>query len=184
MESDWSIHILDAIAGPSLNTPGLQTFHCSSKEIHAAIMPAGTWHWRVGTVPYHGSVLKLAQRHHFRQYTQKRDMKQYANEQSRWTRRYNPSLIARLTKTKTMTLRQRGRRSKHLFDWMAHAHNLAKGAPVNQQEEHSRCSFCGLKETQQHINVHCMHLPLVEVRRAHKRHVDEFFQCYRHHPLL
>ncbi len=65
----------------------------------------------------------------------KRDMKRiYANKLSRWTR-YNPSLMAWLTKTKAMTQKQRGRLTIHLFDWMAHARNLCKWAPAHQQDE-------------------------------------------------
>lgn len=159
-------------------TPGLQIHHCSSEEVHAAITPTGAWYWSEGALLFHGSAFKRAQRHNFRQYTHKRDMKRvYANESSRWTR-YSLSLMARLTKKKTMTPQQRGRRTKHLFEWMAHAHNLSKGAKIHHQEEQYRCHFCGLPETQRHINVECTYLPLVELRRAHKRKIDEFFQCY------
>jgi hypothetical protein len=31
--------------------------------------------------------------------------------------------------------------------------------------------------------VACTPPPLVEMRRHHKKHIDDFFQCYRHHPL-
>jgi hypothetical protein len=44
----------------------------------------------------------------------------------------------------------------------------------------SRCPLCGLPETQQHINVACLHPPLTEIRCTHRRSIDEFFQMYRH----
>jgi hypothetical protein len=97
--------------------------------------------------------------------------------------RYNTSLMGTLTKVKRTTPRQKGRRTKHLFDWMARARNLSKGSPAHRRDDHSRCSFCGSVETQQHINVACSYPPLVELRQAHKRHVDTFFQTYRHQNL-
>ncbi len=36
---------------------------------------------------------------------------------------------------------------------------------------------------QQHINVACSHPPLVELRHTHRRHVEMFFQTYRHQNL-
>ena len=147
------------------------------------LVPPGTWHWRESKLPFHGSLSRRAQSHKFLQYTQKRDMKRiYANEPTRWTR-YNPSLMAKLTKMKRLSPRQRGCRIKHLFDWMAHSRNLAKGSPTHRRDEAAACPFCGEQETQQHINVACTHPPLLELRRAHRRHVDEFFQTYRHHNL-
>jgi hypothetical protein len=85
--------------------------------------------------------------------------------------------MAKLTRTKKLTPRQRGRRTKHVFDWMAHAHNLSKGAPRHLRGEQWRCALCGLPETQQHVNVACTHPPLVELRKTHRRHIDNFFQC-------
>lgn len=66
---------------------------------------------------------------------------------------------------------------------MAHAHNLSKGVLEHLREDQARCVLCGLPETQQHVNVACTHSLLVEIRQAHQRHVDNFFQCYRHQHL-
>lgn len=60
---------------------------------------------------------------------------------ARWTR-YRPSLIATLTKVKRPTPRQKGR-------------------PYTRVNA-SLCRFCGVPETQQHINVAYTHPPLVE----------------------
>ena len=106
----------------------------------------------------------------------------YANEPTRWTR-YVPSLMDSLTRTKRASPRQKGRRTNHLFDWMAHASNLAKGSPTNLRADKSRCQFCNLRETQHHINVACLHPPMVEMRKSLRRKIDEFFQAYRHQPL-
>ena len=106
----------------------LSLSHCSSADVHAALTPPGTWHWRDGANPFHGSLKKRAQWYSFDHYRKKRDMKRiYANEPTRWTR-YIPSLLDTLTRVKKASPRQRGRRTKHVFDWMAHASNLAKGS--------------------------------------------------------
>lgn len=39
-------------------------------------------------------------------------------------------------------LRRRGQRIKHLYDWMAHASNLAKESPTNLRLGHSACTPC------------------------------------------
>lgn len=164
-------------------TPGLQVLRCGSEEVYAAIIPPGTWNSRADTRPFHGSLSKRAQCSHLLRYTQKRDMKKvYANERTSWLR-YTASFMAMLNTTKKSTPRQRGLRTKHLFDWMEYAQNLSKSSPIHRHNEMSRCSFCGLPETQQHINVACSHPPLVELRRSHRRYLDEFFQMYLHQHL-
>jgi hypothetical protein len=85
-ENNWGIHMADAIAGPSplVSTPDLLVYHCDSEEVHAALTPPGTWHWKENSKPFHGSLAKRAQRRQFLQYMQKRDMKRiYANEPTR-----------------------------------------------------------------------------------------------------
>ncbi len=104
----------------------------------------------------------------------------YANEPTRWTR-YLPSLMDAFTRTKRASPRQRGRRTKHIFDWMAHATNLAKGSTLHIRHDRSLCPFCREPETHQHhINVSCTHPPIVEMRQALKRQIMNFFQSYRH----
>jgi hypothetical protein len=82
-----------------------------------------------------------------------------------------------LTKTKNKSPHHLGRRSKHLFDWMAHAANLSKGATPYTRISASVCKFCEVPETQQHINVACTHPPHVETRSTFRRAIDEFFLC-------
>ena len=72
------------------------------------------------------------------------------------------------------------RRTKHVFYWMAHASNLAKGSLPNDR---SLCPFCNASETQHHINVSCTHPPVVEMRKMMQREIMIFFQKYRHHHL-
>ncbi len=129
--------------------------------------------------PFYGSLQKRAQRHQFLQYRKQRDIKRiYANAPSRWTR-YCPSPMALLTKVRDdprpVKREDVQRRTKHHFDWMAHAVNLAKESPKSLKRNHSLCTSCGQPETQSHVNVSCSHPPLVEARR-----VDEFFMTYRH----
>jgi hypothetical protein len=106
----------------------------------------------------------------------------YANEPTRWTR-YSTTLLAALTKATNKSPRSLGRRSKHLFDWMAHGANLSKGSTPYTRIADSLCRFCGVPETQQHINAACTHPPLVETRRTCRKAIDEFFLCFRHHHI-
>ena len=176
---DWGIHFADRLAGLDAPLPEAQIFHCDADAIHAAITPAGTWQWCVNDTPFNGSLRHRAQGYHYRQYTQKRDMKRiYANEPTRWLK-YSAPLMAKLTNIRTTSPRQVGRRTKHLYDWMAHASNLAKGAPLTCVAP-SQCNFCAVPETQQHINASCTHPPLVEARLIHRKRIDEYLQCYRH----
>jgi hypothetical protein len=166
--ADWGIHRADELAGQSKNSttqdPGYTIFDCNAAEVHAALTPAGPWQWHTETSPFHGSLRKRAQTYNFQQYRKKRDMYNvYANMPTRWTR-FSPSLMSTLTRIKKPSPRQIGRRTKHLFDWMAHSHNLAKGSPRQSRLERSLCVFCGLPETQCHINTSCTPPPLVEVR--------------------
>jgi hypothetical protein len=67
----------DAIAGQSQLEPltGLMVYHCNSEDVHAALVPPGTWLGREGMLPFHGSLARRTQRTRFLQYTQKRDEK-------------------------------------------------------------------------------------------------------------
>lgn len=100
----------------------------------------------------------------------------------RWTR-YIPSLMDTLTRTKRASPRQRGCLTKHIFDWMAHASNLAKGSSPHIRHDRSLCPFCNEPETQYHINVSCTHPPVVEMQQTLKRQIMNFFQSYRHQSL-
>lgn len=97
--------------------------------------------------------------------------------------KYSAPLMAKLTTTKTKSPRQVGRRTKQLYYWMAHAVNLAKGCPPLARTAQSICHFCAEPEMQQHINATWTHLQLVEIRRIHRRRIDESLQCYRHQHL-
>jgi len=159
----------DLIAGasPSLPDTALRLYQCDSEELHAAVTPPGTWQWHLDGSPFRGSLKARAQSHQHRQYMKQRDMKRiYANAPTRWTK-YSASLMATLTKSKNRSPRHVGRRTKHLYDWMAHATNLAKGTLPQHRDAHSRCQLCALPETQQHINASCTHPPLLETRRTH-----------------
>jgi hypothetical protein len=96
------------------------------------------------------------------------------------TTRFSPSLMSTLTQIKKPSPHQKGRRTKHLFDWIANSHNLAKGSPQQTRMERSLCVFCGLPETKCHINTSCTHPPLVEVRKIIKRQTEELLMSLRH----
>ncbi len=146
--------------------------------------PAGTWQWQMGPRPFHGSLLHgNALKLTTSTSTGKSETYNiYANTLSRWTR-YCPSLMSALTRIKRPSPRQQGRRTKHLFDWMAQSHNLTKGSSQHTRLDRSLCVFCGLSETQCHINTSCTHPPLVEVRKLVRRQVDELLMSPRHQHL-
>lgn len=72
-------------------------------------------------------------------------------------------------KSNTISQTQMAADKKHFFDWMAHAHNLSKGADTQHRADRNRCHFCGQPETQQRINVSCTNPPLVKIRVTHKK---------------
>jgi hypothetical protein len=172
--NEWGIHHADRIASMTDDShaiPQGRTFYCNSDDLDAAVTPAGTWQWCTKNVPFHGSLRHCAQFFQYRQYTKQRDMKRiYAYAPTRWSK-YSAPLMAKLTTTKCRSPRQVGRYTKHLCDWMAHAVNLAKGPPP-RCAQHSRNvpSALNLK----HINADCTHPPLVEIRRIHRRRINEF----------
>ncbi len=183
--NDWGIHQADLIAGgaEALTASPIRIYSCTSEELHAAVTPPGTWQWRLNGSPFHGSLKARAQTHQHRQYTQQRDMHRiYANAPTRWSK-YCIPLMATLTQSKRRPPRYIGRCTKHLYDWMAHAANLAKGSLPQHREQQSRCHFCSQPETQQHVNVMYTHPPLVEMRLTQRRRIDEFFLGYRYQHL-
>lgn len=118
----WRIQKADATTGPTTLTEPTQN----------GPYPGGNVAVDRSWCPYHGSLKKRAQRYHFGQYTKKRDMQCiYAKETSRWFK-YCLSL-ATLTRMKSKSPRHIDRRTKHLYDWMAHASNLAKSEPSDSR---------------------------------------------------
>jgi hypothetical protein len=138
--NDWGIHQANLIAGAfeaSLDDPTLRIFQCNSGDLHAAVTPPGIWQSQLDGSPFHSSLKSWAQYHQHRQYTKKRDMKRiYANAPTRWTK-YSAPLMATLTKSKNRSPRNVGRPTK-LYDWMAHATNLAKGSLPQNRDAQSR----------------------------------------------
>ena len=92
--------------------------------------------------------------------------------------------MATLTKAnKHRSPRNRGRFVKHLFDWMAHASNLAEGLPLDTRTAASKCLLCGKIETQAHINTTCSHPALLDLRHFHRRQIDLYLLALRCTPL-
>jgi hypothetical protein len=54
-EDDWGMHMADEIAGfasgPLGTASNIQIFTCNSTEVHAALIPPGTWQWQEGHTP-------------------------------------------------------------------------------------------------------------------------------------
>ena len=73
--------------------------------------------------------------------------------------------------------RARGRLVNHLYDWMAHESNLAKGTAV---ETSAHCPLCGTPATQAHINTVCSHPAILDQRKTLRRDIDMHFLCLRH----
>jgi hypothetical protein len=117
------------------------------------------------------------------QYAKPRDMKCiYANVPTRWSK-FSAPLMSKLASTKSRSSRQVGRRTKHLYDWMAPTVYLAKGSSPSMRIAQSQCPLCAKPETQQHINATCTHPQLVEIRCIHQSSMNEFLQCYKYQHL-
>jgi hypothetical protein len=92
--------------------------------------------------------------------------------------------MSTLTKaTKYRSPWNRGRFVKHLFDWMAHASNLAKGLPMDTRTAASKCLLCGKIETQAHINTTRSHPALLDLRHLYRRQIDLYLLALRCTPL-
>ena len=180
----------DTIAGSlpdtSQSDDTIVFYSCNAEEVHSALLKEGTYHWvKTDTqIPLKTSLQAEAQIYHYQMYRNKRDMKGvYGNTAARWNQ-YNPALMALLTHTKKkITPRARGRLTKHIYDWMAHAHNLAKSSKLEDREQDSKCILCGLKDTQAHADTSCQHPELQDLRASHKQIIDQLFQTLSHTPL-
>jgi hypothetical protein len=125
-----------------------------------------------------------AQRHHLQTYLTTRDtLRDPHTSNGRWSN-YCPHLIGILTPAKkSRSPRSRGRLTKHLYDWMAYASNLAKGAPLDSREAVAKCVLCGKTETQAHINTTCSHPALMDRHHLHRRQIDLYLLAVRCTPL-
>ena len=123
------------------------------------------------------SLRSISHQYQFQQYLNRRDTDRiHSNAPSRWTR-YSTSLMVHLTHAKkTRSARGRGRLSNHLYDWMAHEANIAKGSTPADQDDHTQCPLCGSRATQAHINTTCRHPALIDLRLTHRRVIDQHFQ--------
>ena len=130
------------------------------------------------------SLRNISHRYQFQQYLNRRDTDRiHSNAPSRWTQ-YSTSLMAHLTHAKkARPVRGRGRLSNHLFDWMAHEANLAKGSSSADQDDHAQCPLCGSPATQAHINTTCRHPVMVDLRLTHRRAIDQYIKSIRHTAL-
>jgi hypothetical protein len=91
------------------------------------------------------------------------------------------ALIVSLTHAKQRrSTRARGRLLNHLYDWMAHQSNLAKGTEEGNLSSNAKCPLCGTPATQPHINAVCSHPALLDQRIVLKRDIDLHFLCLRH----
>ena len=106
-----------------------------------------------------------------------------ANSKARWNK-FSTPLMATLNCTKKpLRTRARGRMVKSLYDWMAHAYNLAKGSKSETKEQDSACVMCGGCETQAHINTSCTHPSLVDLRLTYRRKIEVLLYSFQHQNL-
>ncbi len=144
----------DQIAG--VNPPHTpHHFHADAEAVHNALIPVSTWTWHTPKGTIKNSLKHHAQRYNFQQYRARRDTRRAPHDpKGRWT---NYSIHWMATLIRASQLMPKHRLSKHLFDWMAHASNLAKSAPDDQKHLHSKCTVCGGIEIQAHENTACRH---------------------------
>jgi hypothetical protein len=157
---------------------------CDGDDFFQAINPHGTWMWCHNRNPIKESLKQISQRFYFQTYRNKRDLiRIQQNNPARWNQ-YCIQLIASLNGTKApMMARSRGRLVKHLYDWMAHATNLAKGVATEDSYQSSRCQLCDGQETQAHINTTCTHPELIDIRQLQRQKIEEHLLCLLHQSL-
>jgi hypothetical protein len=76
--------------------------------------------------------------------------------------------------------RARGLLVNHLYDWMAHESNLAKGTDENSRATAAKCPLCETAATQAHINTSCSHPAMLDLRILLKRDIDIHFLSLQH----
>jgi hypothetical protein len=178
----------DLIAGCPTGRPPANKdiiFHqCNTDEFLRAITPHGTWTWCRDHVPTKESLKLITQRHHFHVYRNQRDLVRTQQNPPARRNQFSTPLMASLNKTKTpMLARHRGRLVKHLYDWMAHSFNLAKGATAQDHAQAARYLLCNGQETQAHINTTFSHPTLSDLRQLQRRNIEEHLMCLRHQSL-
>jgi len=152
----------------------------------SALVPAGQWVWTSNSQLFTGSLRHSMQRYHYQRYLVNRDDDRHRrNAPPRWVHN-SAALMVSLTHAKQRrSTRARGRLVNHLYDWMAHESNLAKGCPLAKGSDEctrasANCPLCGTPATQAHINTVCSHPALLDQRILLKRDIDMHFLCFRH----
>jgi hypothetical protein len=128
-----------------------------------------------------GSLRHSMKRLHNQQYLVDRDKdRQRRDAPPRWIHNCTALMVSLTHSKQRRTTRARGRLVNHLYDWMAHEFNLAKGADMIRYASAAKCPLCGTLATQAHINAACSHPALQDQRILLKREIDLHFLCLRH----
>jgi hypothetical protein len=125
------------------------------------------------------------QQYHYQQYLVTRDAdRQRRNAPPRWIHNCSALMVSLTHVKQHRSIRARELLVSHLYDWMAHESNLAKGADECDRASTANCPLCGTSATQAHINtVVCSHPALLHQWILLKRDIDLHFLCLRHTAL-
>ena len=181
---DQGIYMADLVAGELTTLHReiqITTFTADADSLLNALVPAGQWVWITGSQLFTGSLRHSMQRLHYLEYLVNRDNnRQLRAAAPRWTHN-SVALMVTLTHAKgRRSSRARGRLVSHLYDWMAHESNLAKGTNETHRESAATCPLCGTAATQAHINTSCCHPAMQDLRILHKRDIDMHFLSFRY----
>ena len=181
---DQGIYMADLVAGELSvlhKEIKITTFTADGDALLNALVPEGQWVWTRGSQIFTGSLRHSKQRLQHEQYLTNRDSdRQRRTAPPRWTHNCTALMISLTSAKHRRTSRARGRLVNHLYDWMAHEANLAKGAPEGGRESAANCPLCGTAATQAHINSVCSHPAMMDQRQLLKRNIELHFLCLRH----
>ena len=133
---DHGIYMADLAAGELAvlhKEVQLPTFSADAEELLQALVPAGQWVWMADSQLFTGSLRHSMERLHHQRYLVDRDKdRQRRNAPPRWIHNGTALMVSLTHAKQRRSTRARGRLVNHLYDWMAHESNLAKGADVSR----------------------------------------------------
>jgi hypothetical protein len=113
----------------------ITTFTADAEGLLHALVPAGRWVWMADSQLFTGSLRHSMERHHFQQYLVDRDKDRHRrNAPPRWIHNCTALMVSLTRAKQRRSTRARGRLVNHLYDWMAHESNLAKGADESRYQ--------------------------------------------------
>ncbi len=179
---DQGIYMADLVVGELNILHGevaITSYVADADALLASLVPDGQWVWMADNRIFTGSLLHRVQSYHYQQYLSRRETERiHKNTPSRWTQFSSGQMFILTNAKKRWSARTRGWLVNHLFNWIAHEANLAKGSQHGKAA--ALCPLCGCAATQAHINTTCSHPALQDLRLLHRRDIDHLLLCLQH----